>query len=54
MPAQACTWNDLTTGRPSRSLGAAAYRAILAEAGLVLLAEYDDEGDNHYYDAARP
>lgn len=53
-PAQAFTWPDISTGRTSVSLGADAYKAVIAEAGLVLLSEYDDEGDNHYFDAARP
>jgi SAM-dependent methyltransferase len=50
-PAQACTWTDVLTGRASLSLGAEAYRAILADAGLALLGECEDEGANHYYDA---
>jgi len=53
-PAQVCTWDDLLTGLPSVSLGAATYHAICREAGLVPVAEYTDEGDNHYYDVARP
>lgn len=53
-PAEAATWDDLTTGRPSRSLGAEAYRAELAAAGLTLVGEHDDEGENHYYEAAAP
>lgn len=53
-PAQRCSWNDLTTGRPSLSLGAAAYRSALDEAGLTLVGEYEDEGENHYYDAVKP
>lgn len=53
-PVQACTWTDVLTGRPSRSLGADEYEATLAEAGLVLVGEYQDEGDAHYYDARRP
>jgi SAM-dependent methyltransferase len=52
-PAQACTWADLSTGRESRSLGAPAYRALLEDAGLTVVAEYADEGENHYYDAIR-
>jgi SAM-dependent methyltransferase len=52
-PSQSCTWNDLMTGRQSRSLGAAAYLAILSEAGLTLVGDYTDEGQNHYYDAVR-
>lgn len=53
-PAQACTWPDNLTGRPSRSLGADVYKAIAADAGLTVVAEYTDEGENHYYDACRP
>lgn len=53
-PAQACTWPDNLTGRPSVSLGADVYKAIAAGAGLMLVAQYTDEGENHYYDACRP
>ncbi len=49
-PTQACTWVDVLTGRESRSLGAEAYAAVFAEVGLVLEGEYEDEGENHYYD----
>jgi SAM-dependent methyltransferase len=52
-PAQRCTWTDVLTGRPSISLGAEAYRATLAEAGLDVLLEPEDEGDNHYYSARK-
>jgi SAM-dependent methyltransferase len=52
-PAQACTWADLSTGRPSLSLGAHTYKAELAQAGLTCVGEYDDEGENHYYDAVK-
>lgn len=52
-PAQACTWTDVLTGRPSISLGAEVYRTTLDEAGLVLLGEYEDEGGNHYYSARK-
>lgn len=52
-PAHACTWADLSTGRPSRSLGAGIYKAELAKAGLTLIGEYDDEGENHYFDAVK-
>lgn len=53
-PAQACTWTDLSTGRTSVSLGANAYKAVLADAGLTLVGEYVDEWENHYYEAAKP
>ena len=52
-PKEACTWTDILTGRPSISPGNAGYRASLAAAGLELLAEYQDEGENHYYDARK-
>jgi SAM-dependent methyltransferase len=52
-PAQACTWRDLSTRRTSLSLGAAAYERTLAQAGLILVETHVDEGENHYYDAAR-
>jgi SAM-dependent methyltransferase len=49
-PAQACAWPDAVTGRPSLSVGAESYRALLSEADLVLVGEHQDEGDNHYYE----
>lgn len=52
-PAQACTWTDVLTGRASRSLGDAAYRAILRDAGLEPLPAIVDEGGNHYVRARR-
>lgn len=52
-PAEVCVWTDVLTGGESRSLGAAEYRAIVEAAGLELVGEYRDEGDNHYYDACR-
>ena len=52
-PREVCTWTDVLTGRASLSLGADAYKAILASAGLTLLDEYLDEGDNHYFDARK-
>lgn len=52
-PTQVANWTDLMTGRPSISLGDSEYRGILADAGLAVLAERVDEGENHYYDAVR-
>ena len=37
------------TGRRSRSLGAQTYERLLREAGLTLVAQAHDEGENHYY-----
>ncbi|WP_294320584.1 class I SAM-dependent methyltransferase [uncultured Sphingomonas sp.] len=50
-PAMACRWTDTLTGRESRSLGEAAYRALLEEAGLRLVEGYADSGGNHYFAA---
>ena len=49
--AQPQTWVDILTGLESVSLGAVEYRALLAQAGLTVAAEYVDEGGNYYYDA---
>jgi hypothetical protein len=48
-PRQACTWDDLFTGRTSVSLGEEGYRHVLHRAGLELVATRVDEGENHYY-----
>lgn len=53
-PWQVCEWDDLLTGRRSRSLGREVYVQELAGQGLVLAAEYSDEGENHYFDFVRP
>lgn len=53
-PEQACTWTDVLTGRQSLSLGAEEYKALLSAAGLTPVAEYVDEGENHYYGACKP
>ena len=53
-PWQVGTWTDNSTGRESVSLGAATYLALLGAAGLALVREHEDEGQNHYYDTIRP
>lgn len=52
-PVPAGDWEDLSTGRKSVSLGRDAYLGLLAQAGLTLVAEHDDDGSNHYYEAVR-
>ena len=52
-PWQTGTWADLLTGRESISLGRDEYVRILAAAGFTVVNEYDDEGDNHYYDVIK-
>ncbi|HYV84732.1 MAG TPA: class I SAM-dependent methyltransferase [Patescibacteria group bacterium] len=44
-------WNDAMTGLESRSLGGVEYRTLLSAAGLTVTSEYEDEGQNHYFDA---
>jgi len=46
-------WNDAMTGLESRSLGAAEYRRELSAVGLSRIAEFEDEGENHYFDAVK-
>jgi predicted TPR repeat methyltransferase len=52
-PTQVSSWQDVLTGRTSQSIGDAAYRAAFARSGLSLVAEFTDEGENHYYEAAK-
>jgi hypothetical protein len=52
-PWQVCTWADNSTGRESVSLGVAKYRELLAAAGLTLVREHEDEGENHYYETIK-
>jgi len=52
-PPEPLVWNDAMTGLESRSLGAAEYRRILSEAGLLVTHEYEDLGQNHYFDALK-
>jgi hypothetical protein len=39
------------TGLQSVSLGAEQYRKLLASVGITVAEEYEDEGQNHYFDA---
>ena len=52
-PKEAVTWIDIRTGRQSVSLGASKYQSLLSSARLSLIAEYDDEGSNHYFEAEK-
>jgi SAM-dependent methyltransferase len=46
-------WNHAMTGLESRSLGAREYRRELSAVGLTVIREYEDEGQNHYFDALK-
>jgi|ERR1035437_205402 SAM-dependent methyltransferase len=50
-PAEPIVWNDAMTGVESRSLGAEEYYRHLSAVGLSVTSEYEDEGQNHYFDA---
>jgi SAM-dependent methyltransferase len=52
-PHQECEWNDAMTGRPSVSLGADRYRRLVEAAGLAMIGETEDEGQNWYYMTSR-
>jgi hypothetical protein len=52
-PWQVATWLDNSTSRPSVSLGRAAYRDLLSNAGLTVVREHEDEGGNHYFEALK-
>ncbi len=52
-PAQPVVWNDAMTGLESRSLGAPEYRRHMLAVGLLVASEYEDEGENHYFDAVK-
>jgi SAM-dependent methyltransferase len=52
-PAEQMVWNDAMTGLESRSLGADEYRRQLSAVGISVTDEYEDEGQNHYFDALK-
>lgn len=52
-PSPPCTWIDQMTGLRSVSLGAEEYRKQLASVGLAVMAEFEDSGENHYFEARK-
>jgi SAM-dependent methyltransferase len=52
-PAVPVAWNDVMTEMESRSLGSEEYRLLLIEAGFAEIDEYEDVGQNHYFDAIK-
>jgi len=47
--AKPAVWNDVMTGVESVSLGAEEYKKLLGTAGISVVEEYEDIGENHYY-----
>jgi 2-polyprenyl-3-methyl-5-hydroxy-6-metoxy-1,4-benzoquinol methylase len=50
-PAEPLVWNDAMTGLESRSLGTPEYRRLLTAGGISISSEYEDAGQNHYFDS---
>jgi SAM-dependent methyltransferase len=46
-------WNDGMTGMESISLGAEEYRRRLSAVGLSVINEFEDEGENHYFEGLK-
>jgi len=46
-------WNDAMTGLESISLGAGEYRKLLRAVGISIAEEYQDVGENHYFDTIK-
>jgi SAM-dependent methyltransferase len=52
-PPEKLEWKDAMTGQSSVSLGAEKYKELLTTSGLSLISEFEDEGENHYFDAVK-
>jgi cyclopropane fatty-acyl-phospholipid synthase-like methyltransferase len=52
-PAEVHNWEDLTTGHACQSLGQERYTALLQECGCHVVGQYEDEGNNNYYDVQK-
>jgi 2-polyprenyl-3-methyl-5-hydroxy-6-metoxy-1,4-benzoquinol methylase len=46
-------WKDAMTEQPSISLGADRYRELLTASGLSVTDEFEDEGENYYFEATK-
>ena len=42
-----------TSDQPSESVGARKYKELLTASELSLLEEFEDEGENHYFNAVK-
>lgn len=52
-PYQQTEWEDIMTRQPSQSLGVEKYKELLAASGLALVEEFEDEGENHYFNTIK-
>lgn len=46
-------WKDGMTDQHSISLGAKKYKELIAASGLLLVEEFEDVGENHYFNAVK-
>lgn len=53
-PRQRCEWSDNLTGRRSVSLGEDAYRGLAEAAGLNVVGNTEDDGENYYFFVRKP
>ena len=51
--AEPLIWKDAMTGLESVSLGAEEYRRMLVQAGMRVAGEFEDAGENYYFDVVR-
>jgi SAM-dependent methyltransferase len=51
--AKPAVWKNAMTGLESISLGGEQYKELLRAAGISVAEEYEDVGENHYFDAFR-
>ena len=51
--AKKVEWKDAMTQQSSLSLGALRYKELLTASGLLLVEEFEDEGENHYFNAVK-
>lgn len=52
-PRETCEWQDMLTGRLSKSLGEETYARLLETSGMRLVDCHVDEGENNYYEAVK-
>ena len=52
-PHQNCEWRDVLTGQRSVSLGTPQYEAALLHAGLAIVGNPVDDGENYYFDCQK-
>jgi hypothetical protein len=52
-PPRPISWNDAMTEKQSRSLGADKYKELISSSGLLLIEEFEDEGQNHYFNSLK-